>query len=336
MQSVNKKNSRSNRNKYRLAILVLCVFTAIFIITEVTIRWFGLKPMNKSPFEFSVSPMPYSKKDSTYGYVFMPGRFNIAYANGFSFSATHDMRGYRVVDATVSDTLPTLGLFGCSFAYGQGVEDTQTMAYFLQRKTKTYKVKNYAVGGYGTVQQCLRLKQLLNDSILPKAVIFTYASFHHERNAGSRKYIKLVAWGSGGKAANVELPCWNNKNELYYSSVNYPLLGACGQSALINTVDDLVNSTLLNEDEIFSITCASILRAAESCKEKSIYFSVFGLSNDNYNERMKAFCQQKNIAFSSLLPDTVNRQLDYLPDGHPSEHGHRLYAEAIANSLPNF
>ncbi|MFN8315378.1 MAG: hypothetical protein U0T32_02895 [Chitinophagales bacterium] len=148
---------------------------------------------------------------------------------------------------------------GCSFAYGQGVNDTQTMAYYLQQKEKGYKIQNYAVGGYGTVQQCLQLQAVLAQKKHPEVVVFTYASFHHERNAGSRKYIKMMAFGSGNQANAIRIPYWNNKNQLCYRSINYPLLNLCRISVLVNTTDDLVNKTLFEEEKPFSTCCIQIL-----------------------------------------------------------------------------
>jgi hypothetical protein len=51
----------------------------------------------------------------------------------------------------------TINLFGDSFAYGEGLNDNQTLAFYLQEQLKT-GVKNYGIHGYG-MHQALAILQ---------------------------------------------------------------------------------------------------------------------------------------------------------------------------------
>ena len=48
--------------------------------------------------------------------------------------------------------------FGCSLAFGYGLNDNQTLPYFFQQISNQYNAYNYAYEGYGTNQMLARLE----------------------------------------------------------------------------------------------------------------------------------------------------------------------------------
>jgi hypothetical protein len=67
---------------------------------------------------------------------------------------TTDAFGLRIEPPTaVSDEERCLLFFGCSYAYGAGVDDTEAMPYVVGMRTGgRYRIRNFAVGGYGPNQ----------------------------------------------------------------------------------------------------------------------------------------------------------------------------------------
>ncbi|MDP6907855.1 MAG: hypothetical protein QF371_00035 [Flavobacteriales bacterium] len=84
---------------------------------------------------------------------------------------------------------------GCSFAFGYGVNEHQTLAYFLDSLMR-YRGYNYAVAGHGT-QQTLALlesRNLSKEINEPDGVlIHLFIDDHIPRLIGSRRLIKLWA-----------------------------------------------------------------------------------------------------------------------------------------------
>ena len=84
---------------------------------------------------------------------------------------------------------------GCSFAFGYGLEDDQTLSYYLD-SLLSYHGYNYGVSGYGT-QQTLALLQSRNlkkEIEEPNGVlIHLFIDDHIPRLIGSRRLMKL--WG---------------------------------------------------------------------------------------------------------------------------------------------
>jgi hypothetical protein len=110
---------------------------------------------------------------------------------------TFDERHRRVVPGSENRDGQRLAvLFGGSFAFGEGLNDDETLAYFLAQESETITVRNYAFSGYGPQQA---LAQLQDDSLFeetpPDEAIGVYVFIpHHVRRAiGSMGVVS--AWG---------------------------------------------------------------------------------------------------------------------------------------------
>ena len=88
-----------------------------------------------------------------------------------------------------------MAVTGCSFAFGYGLPENQTLSYYLDSLTGK-KAYNYAVAGYGT-QQTLALLQSRNiqNEVSEEngVMIHLFIDDHLPRLIGSRRLIKLWA-----------------------------------------------------------------------------------------------------------------------------------------------
>ena len=80
----------------------------------------------------------------------------------------------------------TVLFFGCSYTYGEGINDNETFPYLVGTSSKT-KVYNFGFHGYGPHQMLSEIehgfvKHVVDSS--PKYAIFTTAYFQVERAAG--------------------------------------------------------------------------------------------------------------------------------------------------------
>ena len=97
-------------------------------------------------------------------------------------------------DTIVKDKF--IAVAGCSFAFGYGVKEDETLSSFLQQKMSGYKGYNFGVSGYGTQHLLLQTRE----KIAPKEIkqkqgilIYFFIDNHLNRLVGSRRIIKL--WG---------------------------------------------------------------------------------------------------------------------------------------------
>lgn len=88
-------------------------------------------------------------------------------------------------------------LFGCSYTYGEGVNNEATFAYLLAEAKPNYQVYNYAYSGYGPQQLLAKLQygQLTQEVPQPNGyLMYMLLPEHVSRAAGAPYYVQ--GWGS--------------------------------------------------------------------------------------------------------------------------------------------
>jgi len=100
---------------------------------------------------------------------------------------------FRVTPQTNYATQIHINFFGCSFMFGEGLNDNETLPYFIHFLDNRISVKNYGMHGYG-VHQALRILESTQDVRGNINFVLT-APWHAERSAclpdygqGSPKY----------------------------------------------------------------------------------------------------------------------------------------------------
>ena len=100
----------------------------------------------------------------------------------FQYTFKTDQYGRRTVDDNYkySKTKPHLILFGGSNTWGGGLNDEETLQYFLGKKIPGYNLYNYAVEGYGP-QHVLALleKEDISSQVDSDRGIAVYVLIHH-------------------------------------------------------------------------------------------------------------------------------------------------------------
>jgi hypothetical protein len=116
----------------------------------------------------------------------------------FHVHYTIDPFGRRVVPGQERKKRDDYFLFlGCSFVYGEGLDDDQTLPYYFSRLEPGFHVYNYSFHGYGPSDLLLRMRDTDLRAEVPEArgtVVYLFYDFHLERVLGSMKLIS--AWGA--------------------------------------------------------------------------------------------------------------------------------------------
>jgi hypothetical protein len=109
----------------------------------------------------------------------------------FRCAYTIDERGLRVTPQT--DSAPAIAFFGCSFTFGEGVEDESAMPYRVGVLQPAYQAYNFAFHGYGPHQMLAaiesgRMEQLITAP--PRFVIYQMIPNHVPRVAGRVRWLR--------------------------------------------------------------------------------------------------------------------------------------------------
>jgi len=170
----------------------------------------------------NIGDVPYS--DSVYHKVLVNGNDTV-----FDVKNTVDHFNKRYTPG--KDTLKKKHalFFGCSIAFGEGLEDDQTLAYRFQKESGEYNSYNFALSGHGTNHMLARLKfQNLTTQVSEKNGVAFYIFFwdHIFRSIGSMS--RYCDWLSNAPYYEIkENHLVRNKmfkNGRYYTSKFYELI----------------------------------------------------------------------------------------------------------------
>jgi hypothetical protein len=84
--------------------------------------------------------------------------------------------------------------FGCSFTYGDGVQNTQTMPYYFQQYASSYHAYNYGFLAYSPLQTLALLQKKNIRTQIPDSSgfgVFTYINDHIDRTIPASRWVIL-------------------------------------------------------------------------------------------------------------------------------------------------
>jgi hypothetical protein len=314
------------------------------VAVELGLRCSGYHPYELPEFKFISRPAHCFGKDSL-GLVLIPGEF-VVDINGLVHRVTHGADSLRITSFSHGrdSSGSAIYIYGCSYTYGQGVNDEETYPFLLQQKLPEYDVFNYSIPGHGTVQAYLRLKQKLQEGKRPRMVILNYATFHEERNVLSRSYRYKTY--QGFQVVNSQ---WNknvNWEKLVYPRVlltrdsfefesvrviqdfrPFPLREC---SALSNLMERSITFADWNHGSDLASSKVLLKYMDRLCSRHNVEFLVAEVGGDDKAGIMAEFCKEENIRYVSLSPAFSSGGYRNQPfDDHPNARAHEHYAQSL-------
>jgi hypothetical protein len=182
----------SKREFVRVIFYHLVVFSLLLGLLE-AYAYFAVTFIQDQPYSAPVTTKEWMMKNDVLGYAPIPSvrirdkqqtRTEVI----FDVMCTINEDGQRSVPRYEYDPVkdPAVIMFGCSFTFGQGVQDPETIAYKVGETAKL-NVYNFGFGGYGPQQMLAALDQGLVKKIVrhEKAiVIYQAVPFQIPRSAG--------------------------------------------------------------------------------------------------------------------------------------------------------
>ena len=170
--------------KRKNILLFLLSFTFMTSIVEILIPFILIDERYETYFDLSSDySNNYFKKVDGIGYLINSGSHTSKKLtkNGDTiYDVTYNIGvdGYR-------EELKSLNfdgyIFGGSFAFGEGLNDNQTISYYLNQH-KSLKIKNYGIHGFGMHQALFNLQNEINNKN-EKIVILLTSPFHASRSS---------------------------------------------------------------------------------------------------------------------------------------------------------
>lgn len=324
-------------NRIAAVILVLVVSLALL---EIGLRLAGFTPYRLPEFSMTSEPDWCFEKDSL-GITLKPGEYQVNLNNGLIYNATHTQIGTRSTGGNLADTLPKLFVYGCSYTYGQGVNDEHTYPYVLQTVLDSISVVNYAHPGYGTLQAVLQLEKSVANGNVPQTVVLGHAPFHEERNLLSRSYKEKLYIGyklldvDEDKMVYPRFDLNDSESGIKYENVleTYNPFPLRNTFALINLIDGVYTHSHSSTNR-FTATNGLISRLNNVCKEHGIRLIIADVEWGGPSYPVEEFCAENEIEYVNISPNFNEEGYRNLPfDMHPNEKAHKVYAIKLLDYL---
>lgn len=168
----------STKKKLSFAlILFFLIFVFFIFLFRFSYKEKALTHYNENR---NIKVRSYIKEDSIIGFT-QKANLQLAQNEDFSYSIFTDELGARISskDAVTAPKQVDILNIGCSYTWGDGLNNEDTYASILESKTNL-KVYNIGLPSYSTVTTLLRFKQFSH--LKPKIVIYGYIDDHLERN----------------------------------------------------------------------------------------------------------------------------------------------------------
>ena len=338
-------NALTNRERAAIRITLLLILAGlVFALGEISVRLQGRKPwVARTVRGMTIEPGgKLFMRHPTLGFTHIPGVFKVTFPDGYTYRATHLENGLRVTrpDAGTPSGKPGIWVFGCSFTYGMGLNDTETFPWLLQERFSDYEVVNFAQCGYGTVQALIQLSEAIAARGIPRVAVLTYASFHDERNTLLRHWRKAFFYYNtlGPLQQPYARLAKNGRLRIQLSSAAYRPFPFMRYSALIHCIEEkydlLMERYVIHSHEV---TKALIKEFARECASRKVSLVVAGIYRSPETADVLEFCHREGIPAIDIAVDYASdSRYNLLPhDVHPNIAAHRAYAEHLATYLSN-
>ena len=273
----------------------------------------------------------------TLGYINLPGELKITLPNGYVFTITHSNDGLRLthpLSHPAASTKEEIWIFGCSLTHGWSLNDEETYPWVLQQMLPQYEIVNFAVDGYGTLQQLIQFQEALRERKKPKFAIFTYAHFHDERNTFVRHWRKNLLPVHG----RVAYPYARLDHEKGFiqsiTDVEYHEFPLIRYSAFINFLEDQYNTLEKLLRYSHKVSKSIIKKSSIVAQENDVKFIVVGIVSSRTTRDMLQYAKDEGIMATDISVDLYIKANTNLPhDLHPSARANQQYAEKLAAFL---
>lgn len=315
------------------------------LLLEAALWLLGYRPYRHESFQVSANPSNWLEGDSSLGFRLGVGEYELSINEKLDFQTTHlEDRRRRVGPQLKADSLLKIDLYGCSYAYGYGLEDSLTMAWQIAAALPNAHLRNWAVPGYGTTQALLQLQNQLAQLDTPDVVVIAYASFHAQRNSLNAEFRRGLSLGFS-----------QNTDPEHLTSFRYPYLDQEGQiqhqpwqglyahwtgrsySALINAVQSSTEFWLSNNRKKEARTEILLTRIALLGKTAGIKMIYFPLTQDKATRQMQAKAEALGYTIFDAALDLTQTQFQNYPyDTHPNALAHTHYAKVFVDGYQHW
>jgi len=316
----------------------------------------------------------YCVYDPEIGWINKPLAFGRFKDQDFNVAVNINSQGLR--DSNYSEGKPRgryrVGVFGDSFAWGYGVEQSQIFTEVLENEIQPAEVLNFGCSGYGQDQELLLLKRVASRYQFNLILVNIHEASDFENNAAFFQYGRYKPFFREAEDLLLSLegvPVSDQTLGMKLSRIltdrsvalrilgNQKIQGVTLMArwvALLDRKSELIHKSISNSSpaELTCRLCSEIQKTASSTGSQVLFTLTPDIQvpdkqghnqllDDSENERALRDClRAKGLNFIDLRPvfrkvldDNPQRLVTFMHDRHWNEHGHKIVASAIKEYL---
>ena len=294
---------------------------------------FSLPPVSEDHISAHLGTVPYA--DSVYRNLKTEGTDTV-----FDVHYTIDGNCMRTTPGHDSTKQTFAAFYGCSIAFGFGLDDDETFPYYFQQNSP-YNSYNFAYDGYGTNHMLARLQyQNINEVVNENDGIGVYLFFwdHIERAIGSMdRYVKWVSNAPFYYMKDGDLVRDRSfKDGRYVTSKIYEKLY---QSSIINYFS--VGFPLSLNENHFDLVTEMVLKSKQVFKEQTgseeFYLVIYPSYSKVEKESMNTFLQlleKKGVEYIDLTKNYIyNAKSTLGGDPHPNAKTNEILSKRLIEEI---
>jgi hypothetical protein len=206
----------------------------------------------------------------------------------------------------------------------------------LQAALPDYEVTNFGIGGYGTYQSLLQLREALSERRHPEVIVLGYAFFHDRRNTFTRSQRRTMV--PHGLLKGMQYPFVRLEDDdrlsRHVGSVEFRPWTLSSRSHLVSRLEHLYDRWDERALRSREATQLLILEVAELARQNDIQLVLALIATDEGSRQTEEWARREGIAAADISVDLSRPEYRNLPhDPHPSPAANREYARRLLDSL---
>ncbi|MEX0778249.1 MAG: hypothetical protein WD491_04840 [Balneolales bacterium] len=288
----------------------------------------------------SVTGNEYILLDKELGLKHNPGEYKISLLDGASFVTTHGNDTLRVTYPNYNhnkrnSSQDEIWIFGCSCTYGWTLNDYETYPWLMQNKLSEFRVINFGVNEYSTVQSLMQLQKALKNRPKPKYVVVAYSHLHDHHNIYQNYwksiYQKLV--GRENEPVNIPYCTVDKEGNLHFSKKIAK--SSSHNSAISNYLEIKLSKFREWYYKSHLVSKGLMEEFMKICESQRIKLIVGGLDDCRLTKNMLIYCKREGISALLMSANLKSLAIDKQDPSYPNANTNIKYAERLTEFIEN-
>jgi len=256
------------------------------------------------------------------GWSLTPDRIlNVPFREGVTQTIGAD--GQRIVTGRATEAAPRVNIYGCSWTYGTGLSDNETVASRLQTRFPVARFRNRGCGGYGTVQNYIQFQQDITAQDVDFA-LFLIISNHRFRNTPHPVRWRQFQSDRWAKYGVTHIPIARQGRDGAFRVAYVPIDQPFAEEAAVKT---FLPSDYMLDQASFAVLDAISMRAEAS--GIPIAFAILDDLDPVFNRQL---CERFDYARDISVPfDAEHFWLPY--NNHPNAHSNEIFERGLTPQI---